>query len=88
MNDQGSCIEYTPHVSLEKYAYLFFSPFCNGNLVKTVHNITYSVFKKLDWKNTGLRVNEEYLSPLTFADDIVLISDPAEHLQKMLEELL
>lgn len=43
------------------------------------------VFRKLDWENTVLRTNGEYLSHLRFADDILLLSESAEHLQKMLE---
>lgn len=43
---------------------------------------------KLGWQSTGLRINAEHLSHLSFADDIVLMSEAAEHLKKkMLEEV-
>lgn len=42
---------------------------------------------KLAWENAGLLINGEYLSNFRFADDIVLLSESAEHLQKMLEEM-
>lgn len=44
-------------------------------------------FRKLDWENTGLSENEEYLSHLRFADNIVLLGETAGHLQKILQEL-
>ena len=39
------------------------------------------VFKRLDWSETGIKVNGQYLSHLRFADDIVIFSDSAENLQ-------
>lgn len=36
------------------------------------------------WENLGLQINSEYLSHLRFADDIVLLSESAEELQKLL----
>lgn len=45
------------------------------------------VFRKLDWENTGLRINGEYLGHLTFADDILSLSESAVRLQKMPQEL-
>jgi len=45
------------------------------------------VFKTLDWKKKGLRINGEYLSHLRFADDIVLFASNTEDLTSRLEEL-
>lgn len=45
------------------------------------------VFRKLDWDELGIRVDGEYLSNLRFADDIVLISESGEDLQRMIQDL-
>lgn len=45
------------------------------------------VFRRLQWEKSEIRVNEEYLSHLRFADDAVLFSYLGQHLQRMLQEL-
>lgn len=46
------------------------------------------VFRHPDWENTSILINGEYLSHLSYADDIFLLSETAqkEHLHKMFEE--
>lgn len=43
--------------------------------------------KKLIWKEKGININGEFLSNLRFADDIILFSETATQLQKMVNEL-
>jgi Reverse transcriptase (RNA-dependent DNA polymerase) len=45
------------------------------------------IFKKLKKNKLGIKINEEVLSELRFADDIVLISERKEDLLEMMEEL-
>ena len=45
------------------------------------------IFRKLNWRDRGIKIGDEYLSNLRFADDIVLFSESANGLQQMLEEL-
>lgn len=47
-----------------------------------------SIMKKLDWKQRGLNIKGVCLSNLRFADDIVLFSETAVQLEKMVCELL
>lgn len=46
-----------------------------------------SVFAQLDWEGYGVRVNNEYLNHLRFADNIVLLSETTRELQTMLDSL-
>ncbi len=45
------------------------------------------VFKKLEWDDMGLKIDGEYLNNLRFADDIVLLSNSGEDLEKMISDL-
>ena len=45
------------------------------------------IFRKLSWESKGINIDGEHLTHLRFADDIVLISNNAEHLQEMLNDL-
>ena len=47
------------------------------------------IFKKLNWneKNYGIEIDGEYLSNLRFADDILLLTNSADQLQNMINEL-
>ncbi|CAH2084829.1 unnamed protein product [Euphydryas editha] len=45
------------------------------------------IFKKLDWKNLGIRINDKYLSHLRFADDIILVSKSSSELEQMIHHL-
>ena len=44
------------------------------------------IFRRLDWDRKGINING-YLSHLRFADDIVLLKNNAEELEKMLNDL-
>jgi len=50
--------------------------------------ILQEVFKNLDWEGKGIKIHGNHLTNLRFADDIVLLSNSTEELQKMGEELL
>lgn len=54
-------------------------------LSKIVYSLSSGVFRKLELDKWGIRVDEECLSYLWFADDIVLPSEPGER-QNMLEK--
>ena len=45
------------------------------------------IFKKLNWTNKGIKVGDEYLNNLRFADDIILFSETSGDLKTMVEEL-
>ncbi|KAK0424256.1 hypothetical protein QR680_008579 [Steinernema hermaphroditum] len=45
------------------------------------------VFRHLQWEEVGININGSRLSNLRFADDIALIAETAEDLQKMMDEL-
>lgn len=45
------------------------------------------VFRDLNWKNKGLKIDGEHLNNLRFADDVVLVSDNITDLEIMLKEL-
>ncbi len=45
------------------------------------------VFKKLEWDDMGLKIDGEYLNNLRFADDLVLVSNSGEDLEKMISDL-
>ena len=46
-----------------------------------------AIIGKINWKDRGIKINGEYLSHLTFADDIVLIAELISELQKMLQNI-
>jgi hypothetical protein len=45
------------------------------------------LFRKLDWKNLGIKINNQELTNLRFADDIVLITTTPQNLQHMITTL-
>ncbi|CAH2104737.1 unnamed protein product [Euphydryas editha] len=45
------------------------------------------IFKRLKWENLGILINNEYLSHLRFADDIILFSESISQLENMIEHL-
>ncbi|GBP37017.1 Craniofacial development protein 2 [Eumeta japonica] len=49
--------------------------------------ILENIINKLDWCRLGLRIKDEYLSHLRFADDLVLLSETADQMQSMIESL-
>ena len=46
-----------------------------------------SIFRRLNWKNKGVKIAGEFLSNLRFADDIFLCTETPQELQQMLQEL-
>jgi len=51
------------------------------------NSVLEEIFKKLDWSEKGIKVDERYLNNLRFADDIVLISSNSSEIQEMLQDL-
>ncbi len=45
------------------------------------------ILKKLEWNDFGFKIDGEYLNNLRFADDIVLLSNSGEDLDKMVSDL-
>ena len=45
------------------------------------------IFRRLDWDRKGININDNQLSYLRFADDIVLTTNNAEGLEEMLNDL-
>ena len=45
------------------------------------------VFKNLKWEEAGIKISEEYKTNLRFADDMVLMNELADTLQKMILQL-
>ena len=46
-----------------------------------------SIFRRLTWKTRGLKIDDEYLSHLRFADDILIRANTSQELQQMLQVL-
>ena len=46
-----------------------------------------SMFRRLNWENKGVKIDGEFLSNLSFADDIFLCTETPQELQQMLQEL-
>lgn len=46
------------------------------------------IFRNLNWEKQGIRIQGQYLSHLRFADDIVLVSENTEEIQKICSELV
>ena len=46
-----------------------------------------SIFRRLNWENKGVKIAGEFLSNLSFADDIFLCTETPQELQQMLQEL-
>ena len=45
------------------------------------------IISKINWKDRGIKINDEYLSHLIFTDDIVLIAESTSELQKMVQDI-
>ncbi|XP_028168072.1 uncharacterized protein LOC114358336 [Ostrinia furnacalis] len=45
------------------------------------------IFKEIDWKEKGLKIQGHYLNHLRFADDIVLFAETANELEQMIQIL-
>ena len=41
----------------------------------------------MDWKETGIQINGEYLNNLRFADDIVLMNESTDGLKQIILQL-
>lgn len=46
------------------------------------------IFKELDWEGRGMKIDGKWLNHLRFADDIVLLSENKDEVEKMLHELI
>ena len=46
-----------------------------------------SIFRRLNWEINGVKIDGEFLSNLSFADDIFLCTETPQELQHMLQEL-
>ncbi len=46
------------------------------------------IFRNLKWEEMGIKIKGEFLSHLCFADDVVIISDSINNLEKMGEEFI
>ncbi len=46
-----------------------------------------TIFRRLNWKNKGVKIDGEFLSNLRFADDIFICRETPQELQHMLQEL-
>ena len=46
-----------------------------------------NIFRRLTWETRSLRIDDEYLSHLRFADDILICANTPHELQQMLQEL-
>jgi hypothetical protein len=49
--------------------------------------ILESIINKLNWSESGIKIQDTYLSHLRFADDLVLLSERDSQLQNMIESL-
>ncbi|KAJ0178761.1 hypothetical protein K1T71_005536 [Dendrolimus kikuchii] len=49
--------------------------------------ILENIISKLDWRKLGLYIQGAFLSHLTFADDIVILSEKSSQLQYIIESL-
>ncbi|RVE40575.1 hypothetical protein evm_014776 [Chilo suppressalis] len=54
---------------------------------KLFTNAMEDMFKTLNWKGHGININGERISHLRFADDIVIMAETLQDLQKMLNDL-
>ena len=45
------------------------------------------IFRKLEWEGKGIKIGDEHLNNLRFADDIVLLSESADELQQLINDL-
>lgn len=45
------------------------------------------IFRNIDWKEEGIKINGEYLSHLRFADDVVVFAETSLKLEEMLRNL-
>lgn len=52
-----------------------------------IHLILKNVSKKINWSKWGIKIDENPLTHLRFADDIILISNKVEEFQEMLKQL-
>ena len=46
-----------------------------------------SIFRRLNWEKKGVNIDGEFLTNLSFADDISLCTETPQELQQMLQEL-
>ncbi len=45
------------------------------------------IFQKMNWEGKVIKINDEFLNNLRFADDVILISQDGEELQEMANDL-
>lgn len=51
------------------------------------NRISDEIFRKIDWKNTGIKVNG-VLHNLQFADDVILIDQSLNNLEKIIKDII
>jgi hypothetical protein len=56
-------------------------------LPKAFTALLEELFRKIEWKNRGLLLNNDVINELRFADDIVLISENQENLRTMMVDV-
>ena len=54
---------------------------------KLFNAVLEDIFRRLNWEDRGVKINEKRLNHLRFADDIMTISETAEETEVMLTEL-
>ncbi|CAH2209455.1 jg18977 [Pararge aegeria aegeria] len=83
--------ETNTHIELETVGEHF--PICKGvrqgdPLSPKIFSAGFEeIFRNMDCQNYGIKINGTFLNHLRFADNLVLVADNHETLQKMLQEL-
>ncbi len=52
-----------------------------------MNSVLENIFREMDWEGKGIRINDEYLSNLRFADDVVIVATSCR-IKGMAEEFI